>query len=208
LVVKALGEPYQPGKRSDAWLKVKKDYVEGLADSLDLVPIGAWWGNGRKAGWFSPWLMAVHDPETGELQSLCRVMSGFSDAFYKEATARFQKKILASPPPYYMTGESCSVWFEASEVWEIRGAELTASPVHQAAVGEIPGERGLAMRFPRFIKIREDKSVEDASTPTLVASMFKQQSNRVVPKPEVGSKSKAEDASASDEEAGRGDEED
>ncbi|PNY17828.1 ATP-dependent DNA ligase, partial [Trifolium pratense] len=42
---------YSPSKRSDKWLKVKRDYVEGLNDTLDLVPIGAWHGNGRKAGW-------------------------------------------------------------------------------------------------------------------------------------------------------------
>jgi DNA ligase-1 len=42
---------YMASKRSDSWLKVKRDYVEGLHDTLDLVPIGAWHGNGRKAGW-------------------------------------------------------------------------------------------------------------------------------------------------------------
>ncbi|KAL6223528.1 hypothetical protein ACLB2K_006913 [Fragaria x ananassa] len=49
---------YSPSKRTDTWLKVKRDYMEGLCDSLDLVPIGAWHGNGRKAGWYSPFLMA------------------------------------------------------------------------------------------------------------------------------------------------------
>ena len=90
-------------------LQVKRDYVEGLGDSLDLVPIGAWYGNGRKAGWLvscfpvhfvttppqkkcdsicfyrhSPFLMACYNPESEEFQSVCRVMSGFSDDFYKE----------------------------------------------------------------------------------------------------------------------------
>jgi len=53
---------YEPAKRSDKWLKVKKDYVEGegSVETFDLVPIGGWWGNGRKAGWFSPFLMAVY----------------------------------------------------------------------------------------------------------------------------------------------------
>ena len=46
-------------KRTSAWLKLKKDYVVGLGDSLDLVPIGAWHGNGRKAQWWSPILLAV-----------------------------------------------------------------------------------------------------------------------------------------------------
>uniref|UniRef100_A0A9I9CY62 DNA ligase n=1 Tax=Cucumis melo TaxID=3656 RepID=A0A9I9CY62_CUCME len=78
---------YFPSKRTDTWLKVKRDYLEGLNDSLDLVPIGAWHGNGRKAGWFSPFLMACYNPGTGEFQSVCRVMSGFSDAFYIEVTS-------------------------------------------------------------------------------------------------------------------------
>lgn len=43
---------YQPGTRSNDWLKMKKDYVQGMQDSLDLVVIGAWHGNGRKVGWY------------------------------------------------------------------------------------------------------------------------------------------------------------
>jgi len=85
IMVKALDDSseYAPSKRSDSWLKVKRDYVEGLHETLDLVPIGAWHGNGSKAGWFSPFLLACYDPDSEEYQSVCRVMSGFSDAFYK-----------------------------------------------------------------------------------------------------------------------------
>ncbi|XP_024532635.1 DNA ligase 6 isoform X2 [Selaginella moellendorffii] len=65
LMVKALDEGsfYAPAKRAESWLKLKRDYVEGLSDSLDLVPIGAWYGNGRKAGWHSPFLLACYDPD-------------------------------------------------------------------------------------------------------------------------------------------------
>ena len=61
-----------------------RDYCEGLRDSLDLVPIGAWYGNGRKVGWLSPFLLAAWDPATETFQSVCRCMSGFTDAFYQE----------------------------------------------------------------------------------------------------------------------------
>ena len=131
LMLKSLSGPYQPSKRSDHWLKLKRDYCEpesmraylplqqmpvplpahpphllirltahppalpahlpageGLHDTLDLVPIGAWHGSGRKAGWHSPYLLACWDGEREELQSVCRVMSGFSDAFYKDALVR------------------------------------------------------------------------------------------------------------------------
>ena len=52
---------YQPDIRTDQWVKCKRDYMQaglGVGDSLDVVPIGAWYGNGRKAGWWSPVLLA------------------------------------------------------------------------------------------------------------------------------------------------------
>lgn len=80
---KPLPATYEPDQRSQGWLKVKKgghlhgstdvlDYLEGLGDSLDLVPIGAWWGQGRKAGWWSPILLALHNTETGALEAVCK----------------------------------------------------------------------------------------------------------------------------------------
>ncbi len=48
------------------------------------MPIGAWHGNGRKVGWYSPFLLAAYDPDTEEFQSVCRCMSGYTDAFYAE----------------------------------------------------------------------------------------------------------------------------
>lgn len=70
-------------KRTSAWLKLKKDYVLGLGDSLDLVPIGAWHGNGRKAAWWSPILLAIWEENTSQFVGVCKCMSGmFSLQFY------------------------------------------------------------------------------------------------------------------------------
>jgi DNA ligase-1 len=80
---KALLSTYEPDKRVDSWLKVKKDYIDGIGDSLDLVPIGAWHGTGRKNDWWSPVLMALYDPDTGTYQAVCKCISGFTDAEYK-----------------------------------------------------------------------------------------------------------------------------
>lgn len=247
---KSLPHEYEPSKRTDSWLKVKRDYVEGLHDTLDLVPIGAWyvtfssgsgcatpilfsrrctrlwpffapsslcdigrstvtkmkvhcyvaiflnpapplippfscsfprWGNGRKAGWFSPILLACFNPETDELQSLCRCMSGLTDAVYTELTAFYQEegRLLENPKSYVRTGETCAVWFEPCQVWEIRGAELTLSPVHKAGVGIVDTQRGFSLRFPRFLKKRSDKGVEDATTAGQIAELFRMQVRRV-----------------------------
>lgn len=175
---------YQPAHRSDSWLKVKKDYVEGLyyllfiffflkfnkgiVDTLDLVPIAAWWGNGRKAGWLSPFLMACFDPETERWEGLCKVMTGFTDAFYKEITAFYtsDNRSSAVAKPYYAVDESMrpDVWLEPLAVWEIQGADMSLSPVHLAARGALGGERGISLRFPRFVRLRDDKVPEQATT--------------------------------------------
>ena len=74
---------YESGARSPTWLKVKRDYVSGFADTIDVVPIGAWYGNGRKAqkGFLSPVLLAIYDPEEDVYRSISRCMS-FTDAMY------------------------------------------------------------------------------------------------------------------------------
>ena len=179
LMLKSLDAAYQPSRRSESWIKLKKDYCLGLHESLDLVVIGAWYGSGRKAGWYSPFLLGVIDPETEEIQSLCRCMSGFTDDFYKAATARLKETIIPTKKSYYVTHESPDVWFNATEVWEIRGADLTLSPVHQAAVGRITGsDRGVGLRFPRFLRIRDDKSIDDATTADNVAVMYNAQERK------------------------------
>uniref|UniRef100_A0A0E0C6A3 DNA ligase (ATP) n=1 Tax=Oryza meridionalis TaxID=40149 RepID=A0A0E0C6A3_9ORYZ len=170
---------YSASKRCDSWLKVKRDYV-GLGDSLDLVPIGAWYGNGRKAGWYSPFLMACYNPEYEEFQSVCRVMSGFSDEFYKEMKEFYSgDRILPKKPVYYKTDELPELWFSAEQVWEIRGADLTLSPVHHAAIGLVHPSRGISVRMPRYIRSRPDRSPEDCSTATDVATLFKAQTRKM-----------------------------
>ncbi|THH07503.1 hypothetical protein EW145_g3341 [Phellinidium pouzarii] len=154
---KLLPATYEPDKRTSAWLKLKKDYVLGLGDSLDLVPIGAWHGNGRKAAWWSPILLAVWDENVGQLVGLCKCMSGFTDEFYKAGSLKLHLP---------------------QEVWEIHGADITISPISVAALGLVSQERGLSLRFPRFIRMREDKGISEASTAEYVATMWRNQESR------------------------------
>jgi ATP-dependent DNA ligase len=85
LLLKSQQKPYQAAACA-LWGMPRRDYCEGLRDSLDLVPIGGWYGNGRKAGWVSPFLLASWDPETETLATVCRCMSGFTDVFYAEVS--------------------------------------------------------------------------------------------------------------------------
>ncbi|CAE6415626.1 unnamed protein product [Rhizoctonia solani] len=179
---KPIPATYEPDKRTSAWLKLKKDYVEGLGDSLDLVPIGGWHGIGRKAGWWSPILLGLWDQKAGEFVGVCKCMSGFSDAFYKALNERYSEEAgTCSKTPYAdvsSNGLVPPVWFKPSEVWEIKGADITLSPISQASKGLVAGDRGLSLRFPRFLRVREDKALSDATTPEFLAGLWRKQEGK------------------------------
>ncbi|KAI4185780.1 MAG: hypothetical protein L6R41_003922 [Letrouitia leprolyta] len=174
---KALLATYEPNKRLDSWLKVKKDY-DTAADTIDLIPIAAWHGQGRKANWWSPILLAVRNPETGSLEAVTKCISGFTDKFYqanKEKYSVGSNNLISRPSYVEYRGGHPDVWFEPQEVWEMAFADITKSPTYLAAIGLVAEDRGLSMRFPRFLKVREDKGIEEASTSEFLAELWRKQ---------------------------------
>ncbi|CAD7935270.1 unnamed protein product [Amoebophrya sp. A120] len=182
LMLKTLDDnaTYEPSKRSLNWLKLKKDYMQGMSDSVDVVPIGAWFGTGKRTGVFGSYLLACYNPDNDEFQTLCKAGTGYSDEDLKQHHQFFKDKTRTDRPDGNVLWNDTpaikpDVWLEICQVWEVKAADLSISPVHCAATGMAHPDKGIALRFPRFIRIRDDKNPEDATTNEQIKQMYDQQ---------------------------------
>ncbi|MGD0718524.1 MAG: ATP-dependent DNA ligase [Thermoplasmata archaeon] len=176
------GSSYQAGARGFWWIKYKREYVTGLADSIDGVIVGAFSGRGRRGGRFGAFLLAVYNARTQRYESFCKVGSGFDDAALVEMPRRLHPHAAAERPPDVDTGIRADAWFRPAIVIEVRGAELTLSPIHRAGIGRVKPEAGLALRFPRFTgRYRDDKGPTDATTTDELLELYRSQSHGAAP---------------------------
>lgn len=170
---------YEPSKRLRNWLKLKKDYLDGVGDLLDLVVVGAYIGKGKRTGAYGGFLLATYNPDSGDYETACKIGTGFLD----EALALLYQKLLATvieaPKPYYVhaAGSSAApdVWFEPTTVFEVLTADLSLLPVYKA--GESVKGKGILLRFPRMMRVRDDKGPEDATTSDQIVEMYERQAS-------------------------------
>ena len=135
LMVKTLDSnaSYEPSKRSLNWLKLKKDYIDGMGvcDSVDLVVIGGYKGRGKRTNVYGAYLMACYDPDRDEFQSCCKVGTGFKDEDLTRLTEQMKALVVESSrrPLNYNVGDPLAPddWFQASAVWELQAADLSKS---------------------------------------------------------------------------------
>jgi DNA ligase-1 len=165
---------YQAGARGWLWIKLKRDYRTELADTIDLVVVGAYSGRGRRRGTYGAVLLAAYNPEAELYQTVGKCGTGFSDAELAALPAKLAPLIRAPRPPRIDSHVNADVWFEPSLVVEVLSAELTLSPNHTAGWGELKGDAGLSMRFPRFTgRWRDDKEPQDATTTQQLVELYR-----------------------------------
>ncbi|KAG2736430.1 hypothetical protein G9P44_000520 [Scheffersomyces stipitis] len=171
---------YEPSKRSRNWLKLKKDYLAGVGDSLDLVVIGAYIGRGKRTGNYGGFLLASYNQDTGEYETTCKIGTGFSDEDLASLHTKLKPTEISVPKPYYVYDTTNSnakpdVWFEPTTIFEVLTADLSLSPIYKAAHQEYG--KGISLRFPRFLRIRDDKGIEDATSSTQVSEFYERQAS-------------------------------
>ena len=165
---------YQAGARGWLWIKLKRDYRTELADTVDLVVVGAFAGRGRRRGVYGALLLAAFDPAADMFRTVGKCGTGFSDAELATLPARLAPLARPQPPARVDARQPADVWFEPGLVLEVLSAELTLSPNHTAGWGQIKDHSGLAMRFPRFTgRWRDDKTARDATTTQELVDLYR-----------------------------------
>jgi DNA ligase-1 len=148
-MAKALGAAYQAGARGKSWLKLKR------AHTLDLVVLAAEWGSGRRVGFLSNLHLGARDPAHGGFVMLGKTFKGMTDVILAWQTARLQALALGR--------EGHVVHVRPELVVEIAFDEVQASPHY-------PG--GMALRFARLKRYREDKRADEADTIDTVRAIY------------------------------------
>jgi len=156
IMLKNPSSVYAPGKRGKNWLKIKP-----VMETLDLVVIGAKWGEGRRATFLGSYRLACRDPETGNLLDVGWVATGFSDEALADLTEMFKDLVVVD--------KAMEVELKPAVIFEVAYEEIQRSPNYSS---------GYALRFPRLVAVRSDKSLEEADALDRIISLYKMQRGR------------------------------
>lgn len=156
IMLKNPSSVYAPGKRGKNWLKIKP-----VMETLDLVVIGARWGEGRRASYLGSYRLACLDSSTGGLLDIGWVATGLTDEALAELTEMFKDLILVQ--------KDMDLELKPAVIFEVAYEEIQKSPNYSS---------GYALRFPRLVRVRDDKSLEEADTLERVTSLYRMQRGR------------------------------
>lgn len=172
IMAKDLEAPYTAGKRKFAWIKLKKSYGKAV-DTIDGVVVGYYLGRGARAEFeFGGVLMAVYNPDSGKLETVAKCASGFTEEEMVSLRETLGGMKTAKPPPNLEHNIEVDYWVEPKFVVEVAFDDITESPNHTCSMRE---GKGLALRFPRMVKMRDDKTANEITTSDEVRRMFELQ---------------------------------
>jgi DNA ligase 1 len=153
LMIKDLNSPYTPGKRGKSWLKMKRELA-----TLDVVVTAVEYGHGKRIGVLSDYTFAVWDTNKDHLVNIGKAYSGLTDAEIAEMTEWFLAHTLED--------QGFRRVVEPKIVLEVAFNNMMRSDRHDS---------GYALRFPRIVRLRPDKSPQDADTIERAKEIYEQQ---------------------------------
>lgn len=164
---------YKAGGREWTWIKWKKEYIDELSDTLDLVIIGSFAGRGRRSGTYGALLCASYNPDEDIFQTVCKLGTGFSGEQLSDLPKKLEDARADKSPARVKVAKEMTpdFWFAPKYVAEVLGSEITKSPVHTCNWND-EEKQGLALRFPRFVRWREEKSPEQATSSEEILQMY------------------------------------
>lgn len=165
LIVKRPEANYQPGKRNFNWIKLKRVAKGELIDTIDCVVLGYYYGSGRRAKFaIGAFLVGIYNKDLDNFQTIAKVGSGLTDQGLIELKSKCDKIKVEHKPKNVDCFKHLEpdVWVNPEIVVQIFADEITMSPVHTA--GKTDKNLGFALRFPRFIDYRIDKSAEETTS--------------------------------------------
>lgn len=176
LVVKRIDATYQPGKRNFNWIKLKRQESGSLDDTIDCVILGYYAGQGKRASFgIGALLVGVYNKAGDCFQTVAKIGTGLTDDEWRAQKESCDKLHVAHKPHNVQCAKELypDVWVLPDIVCMIRADEITRSPLHMA--GATDKNLGLALRFPRLMGYRPDKSATEATTVTELEGLFQLQ---------------------------------
>jgi len=176
IMCKKLGDDssYSMGRRGNQWIKLKSLEGGKMADSIDVVIIGGFWGAGRRKGMLAAYLTALWNSETRVFESFTKVGTGLTEDQLMDFTEKLKPFFLDNVSNEVVCNYEPDVWLKPEMVWELNGDEITRSPRFDAGK-HVNEETGYSLRFPVFVRNRKDKGPYDATTIQEIIEMFERQ---------------------------------
>ncbi len=179
LVVKKTDSVYQAGKRNFNWVKLKRQESGELDDTVDCVILGYYSGKGKRASFgIGALLVGIYNKHEDVFQSIAKIGTGLTDEEWRDQKKACDKiKIFQKPHNVQCSKELFpDVWVDPKIICMIRADEITLSPLHTA--GKTDKKLGYALRFPRLMGYRPDKSATEATEIKEIDSLYKLQFNK------------------------------
>jgi DNA ligase-1 len=176
LVVKRPDAVYQPGKRNFNWIKLKRTQEGHIEDTLDCVILGYYVGEGRRTQFgVGAFLVGVFNKQEDRFETIAKVGTGLSDADWVELKLKCDAIKVKEQPHNVVCAKELypDVWVNPEIVCSVFADEITASPLH--AAGKTDTHLGFALRFPRFLGYRTDKSATEATTSHEIKRLYEDQ---------------------------------